>query len=108
MEAFQLFNKHRRKGHKFKVDAYNQLLHGIASCGSWLQIDLLLHSMKSQGVEPTFQTYAALIEACWKLEEKDKLEVIIPQMESNVSCCCLFITLWHLYSVSKNTECSIY
>eukprot|EP00795_Rhopilema_esculentum_P010397 gene10397-19094_t len=85
-EAFQLFNKHRRRGHKFSVENYNQLLHCFANCGTWLQVDILLHSMVSQGVKPDIQTYAAVIEACWKMGETTKLEQFVKQMGKDGLC----------------------
>eukprot|EP00794_Sanderia_malayensis_P016234 gene16234-17872_t len=82
-EAIQSFNNHRRRGHKFTVEPYNQLLHGIATHGSWPQVHIMLHTMKSQNIEPNFQTFAALIEACWHQGEQKKLANIIKQMEIN-------------------------
>ncbi len=41
--------------------------------------------MKSQEIAPNFQTYAALIEACWHQGEQRKLETIVEKMEKDVS-----------------------
>lgn len=71
-------------GHKFSVETYNQLLQGIANCGTWLQVDILLSSMASQAVTPNTQTYAYLIEACWRTGELDKLKYFAQKMEEEV------------------------
>ena len=69
----------------FSIEAYNQLLHGIAIYGNWLQVHILLHSMKSQGISHNYQTYAALIEACWHQGEQEKLKSIVSEMEKEVN-----------------------
>jgi len=80
-DAFQLFNRYRRRGHKFTIETYNQLLQGIANCGTWLQVDILLYSMRSQAVLPNYQTYAYLIEACWRMGETRKIKSFLHNME---------------------------
>ena len=63
-KAVNLFNFHRRHGHRFGVDSYNKIIHVWAARKGWKNIQLLLHSMQKEGIEMTYQTYAGLLEAC--------------------------------------------
>lgn len=79
--AVNLFNYHRRHGHKFNIEGYNKMIHAWASHKSWKNIQLLLRNMKREELEPNYQTYAGLLEACGNLDDVVRTESVISEME---------------------------
>jgi len=81
-KAYNLFNFHRRHGHKFSIDAYNKLIHAWASQCGWKNISILYQSLKREGFVPNYQTFAGLLEAAGYMKDEDKVNSIIADMES--------------------------
>ncbi|XP_066920563.1 uncharacterized protein [Clytia hemisphaerica] len=79
--AINLFNYHRRHGHKFSLDAYNKVIHIWASQGSWRSVQMLLKNLTKEGLEPNYQTYAGLLETCGNIKDQRKTEKILFEME---------------------------
>ena len=83
LKAYNLFNFHRRHGHKFSLDAYNKVIHAWASQGGWKNVQMLYRNLKRDGLTPNYQTFAGLLEAatCNSHEEqKARVESIIYDM----------------------------
>lgn len=84
-KAYNLFNFHRRHGHKFNLEAYNKVIHAWASEGGWKHVQMLYQNLKRDGLIPTHQTFAGLLEAvenCVPHEERiEKVENVLADME---------------------------
>lgn len=60
------------------------MIHAWASHKSWKNIQLLLRNMKREELEPNYQTYAGLLEACGNLDDVVRTESVISEMEDQV------------------------
>ncbi|XP_047134645.1 DNA-directed RNA polymerase, mitochondrial isoform X1 [Hydra vulgaris] len=94
-QAFNLFNYHRRHGHKFDIEGYNKIIHGWAvHRDGWKNIKVLLQNIKSDGLLPNYQTYAGLLVACSNMDDKKKTKEVIKDMLEKG---------FHLNNLFKNT-----
>ena len=76
LKAYNLFNFHRRHGHKFSLDAYNKVIHAWASQGGWKNAQMLYRNLKRDGLTPNHQTFAGLLEAAnFSSPEEQKVRV---------------------------------
>ncbi|KAL5483992.1 hypothetical protein EMCRGX_G020417 [Ephydatia muelleri] len=75
------FNQYRREGHQFEVGLYNKLLFGWAEKNNRIRATLLLGSMKADGVEPNFSTYAAMLVLCGRTKDWEMAEKMIKEIE---------------------------
>lgn len=117
--AIQVFNRCRRKGHKFEIGTFNSILHGLAAKKRVLDFQVFFHNMTADNVPANIQTYAAMLElygqqknvnmikeACEKIESlvSKNAELNVAQPKQSFSCHFNWFFLFFLhFNFFKNT-----
>ena len=82
--AMQVFNRCRRKGHKFDISIFNMILHGFAAKKKVLDFQVFYHNMNADNVKANMQTYAALFEMYGQMKDTKMLNDICEKMAGQV------------------------
>ena len=82
--AIQVFNRCRRKGHKFGIATFNSILHGLAAKKRVLDFQVFYHNMAGDNVKANVQTYAALLELYGQLKSVNMVKDSCDKLESQV------------------------
>lgn len=80
----QVFNRCRRKEHKFDVSTFNAILHGLAAKKRVLDFQVFFHNMLGDNVMPNIQTYAALLEFYGQMKDVVKIKETFMKMSRQV------------------------
>ena len=102
--ALQIFNKCRRKGHKFDTATFNNILHGLAAKKKLIDFQVFFHSMVGDNVQANVQTYCTALELYGQLKNinmiKETCEKIQAQVCVEFSTCNLNyqLFLFHYWS----------
>ena len=82
--AIQVFNRCRRKGHKFPISTFNTILHGLAAKKRVLDFQVFYHNMTGDAMVPNVQTYAAVLELYGQLKDWNMIKDTCVKMKSQV------------------------
>ena len=80
----EVFNRCRRKGHKFDISTFNTILHGLAAKKRVLDCQVFFHNMTGDNVKPNIQTYAAMLDLYGQLKDVNMIKEICAKMNSQV------------------------
>ncbi|XP_028407601.1 DNA-directed RNA polymerase, mitochondrial-like [Dendronephthya gigantea] len=80
--AIEVFNRCRRKGHKFDISTFNKILHGLAAKKRVLDCQVFFHNMAGDNVKPDIQTYAAMLDLYGQFKDAKMIKEICAKMNS--------------------------
>ena len=97
-DAMQVFNKCRRKGHKFKISTFNAILHGLAAKKRVLDFQVFYHNMAAEHVTPNVQTYAAVLELHGQLNDVNVIKDTCVKINNQVDKPIKYLQITHVHN----------